>query len=303
MVSYGSNSSQQSTDPWEAQQPYLKQLYGRAQGLSEQGNYEYGPGRVTGFTGDSMESFSRASQRSQGTALQGMNRDLTEQTMRGDFLGANPYTDNLNRHVSRGFYNTVNSLGSSFGGAGRSGSAAQGRLQGHAEENLARGLGDVQYENYGRERGMMQQAQQNAFQIGEDEWRDINAQRAVGEQKEAKSQSFLDDLVARFQQQQYGTAEKLSEFSNMLGNPVMQSRGESSGMNVGVISCWTAAVFFGWFTDQWFAARRYVMEEAPESFREFYLTHGRELAAAIQRDPELAAEWRPVFEEFAARGA
>ena len=43
----------------------------------------------------------------------------------------------------------------------------------------------------------------------------------AGSARQEQAQRGLDDLVGRFLQRQYGNAEKLSEFSGMLGQPVM----------------------------------------------------------------------------------
>lgn len=305
MASGGTSGSKQSSNPWKGQQPYLKQLYSRANDLYESGDYEYGPSRHVGFSGDSMNAFSAARGQAGDMRMRGANKDLTEQTMRGDFLSpdSNPYLRNYARHATRDYYGGVNALGSSMESAGRAGGGSHGRGAARTEENLAMGLGDMYHQNYQFERGMQGQAQQNAFQLGEEDWRNINAMRSVGEQQEQNQQSYIQDLVDRFNQEQYGASEKLAEFSSMLGQPVMSSKGSSSSQNWGALSCWVAAVYFGWFTESWFAARRYVMEIGPEWFRDWYIQNGQDLARKLREDEDLRAEWEPVFQIFAAAGA
>ena len=229
----GSTSSS-STKPWKGQQQYLKSLYSRADELYGQDNYQYGPNRVTGFDPASERSFEMAEQRSQGTGLERAAQGEVQSTLEGKYLNpeSNPGLQSYVRGAKRNYYGAVNSLGSRFEGSGRSGSGAQGSQSNVTEENFARGMGNVYGGLYEQERGRMMGAASMAPQLGEMDWRNISGLRNVGMQREEQSQRELDDLVARFQQEQYGNQEKLSEFQSMLGAPVMQSKSGSFAMSL-----------------------------------------------------------------------
>jgi hypothetical protein len=310
MASGGSSKqkSKSATTVWEPQQQHLKDIYGRAEGLYQQGPYEYGPGRVAGFDPASEESFRQAVQR--GSALSGTASEQAQATMRGDYLSpeSNPWLQRSSdvgaRKLSRNYYTTIGALGSRLEAAGRTGSGAHAYGTQIAGENLTTGLGDFEARLYGGayegERGRQMQAMGLTPGINEAGWRDISALRSVGAQREEQAQRELDDLVQRFQFQQYGPAQKLEEFSTMIGAPIMTQKQKGSGksMNFGVFSCWVAAEYFDWFTPAWFDTRRWIMERGPKSFRRFYVEHGPALAEAIRHDGALREAWRPHFERF-----
>lgn len=67
-----------------------------------------------------------------------------------------------------------------------------------------------------------------------------------------------------------------------------------------MMKCWVAAVIFGgWHEPKTVQARYYVSYMAPRWFREWYIAHGRRIAAFIQDKPLLILALRPLFEFFA----
>jgi hypothetical protein len=70
---------------------------------------------------------------------------------------------------------------------------------------------------------------------------------------------------------------------------------------VGGMFCWVAREVLQ--DERWVAARAYMLNEAPEYTKRLYAEHGEELAAKVRKDPALRTELKPVFEEFARRGA
>jgi len=242
-------------------------------------------------------------------------------TMRGDYLdpSTNPYLAQVGATAARGitdqYRGAVNALGSRMESSGRSGGGAHQRGLGRAEEGLATGLGDMYGRLYGgayeSERGRQAAAPGAAAGLASTrsdlDYRDLSAARSVGQQREAKSQQMIDNLVDRFRFKQDAGNQQLRRFAELLGAPIMESEAESESMNFGFSpQCWVAAEFFGWFTPAWFATRDWIMEqwqgEEAEAFRSFYLRHGPSLARALRDNAALRAEWRPVFERFRELG-
>ena len=63
--------------------------------------------------------------------------------------------------------------------------------------------------------------------------------------------------------------------------------------------CWVAAEYYGWFTPEWFAARRWIAERwegrVADIFRATYLRHGRRVAAWVRKYRPVRWALRPVF--------
>jgi hypothetical protein len=232
MGSGGTSSS--SSKPWKGQAKYLKQMYGRAGELYDQGPYEYGPGRVAGFDPSSQQAFGMAEQRAQGTSLGRAGREQLESTIQGDYLDVEkqPWLQDYARGVQRNYYGAVNQLGSRMEAAGRSGSGAQGRGAAVAEENLSRGLSTLYGGAYESERGRQMQATGMMGDVQRQDYQNISALRNVGMQREQQRQREIDDMVQRFQFTQQANAQKLAEFGQMIGAPVMESKSKSFQMSL-----------------------------------------------------------------------
>lgn len=72
----------------------------------------------------------------------------------------------------------------------------------------------------------------------------------------------------------------------------------------GAAACWVAAELFGgWYEPRTVMARRYVMNQAPEWFRNFYINNGEAIAKFISNKPILKIILKPLFELFAKWGA
>lgn len=237
-TSKGKSSAESSTGIWGAQAGFLKSLFGRAESLYGQGNYQYGQGRVAGLDpqtamsiGASGEQFQRG-QQNIGAASQ-----QTNATLRGEYLGpeSNPWLQRTHdvgvRNMTRGFYNATNALGSRMEAAGRTGSGAHAYGSQIAQENLATGIGDftanLYGNNYQQERGRQMQAVGMAGANTAAGWQNIGALGQSGDRMQAQRQAELSDMVERFQFDQMGSAQKLAEFSQMIGTPIMTQRSTS----------------------------------------------------------------------------
>ena len=99
MSSGGKSESKQWSEPWKAQQGSLKNLYARAEGLFNQGPYQYYPGQtVEGFDPSSENAFRMVEQRAaNGDPTLNAARGETERTIRGDYLSpdSNPHLKSM----------------------------------------------------------------------------------------------------------------------------------------------------------------------------------------------------------------
>ncbi len=248
MISGGGSDSKSTTKPWEGQEDYLRNLYSRAESLHGGGGYDFYPGsRVSGFDPASNRAFGMVENRAtQGSSLNRAAQGHAEDTLGGKYLDvdSNPYLQRTGeagaRNLRRQYYGAVNSLGSRMEGAGRTMGGAQAVGQSVAQENFATGLGDMYASLYGKaygdERNRMMGAAGQAPQLSELDYRDADAMRNVGLQREGKSQDFLNDLIERFNwNQRGGEKERIGDFQGFLGSPVMQQDAKASSFNFGVL--------------------------------------------------------------------
>lgn len=238
----GQSRSRQSsvTQPWTVQQPFLRQIYGEAQGLYGGPELQYFPGSTVAgrdpFTEQSLSAlFNRAQAPSPAEAAAG---GYTADVLSGRYLdpnlnpGLGAYADQFRREYLEGI---GSGLETKFGGAGWR-TPESGAYQA-ARRNADLGFGEKLSQLYGRayegERGRQQQAAAFAPQLGQFDLRRIGAGVAAGQEREAFAQRQLDDLTERFYFEQFEPYERLRRYSEFIGQPVSESvsRGSSSAWN------------------------------------------------------------------------
>lgn len=152
------------TGPWEAQQKYLKDIFGKAQSLY---NTPYGQQFNSALNQErnDLANGNSAIDKSQGILSQLLQGD-TYKTAMGQGLDPNSamYKKNYamaTQPVIDTFNNTVRpSIDASANMAGRLGSGAYGRARNTADQTLTKALGDVSTNMYNTERGRQMQATQ-----------------------------------------------------------------------------------------------------------------------------------------------
>lgn len=140
-----------------------------------------------------------------------------------------------------------------------------------------------------------------------------------------KNYQRLGDLVnlgAGMDQATMGYGMKLGDtlsrdtigFSNAAANAEMNRNKEVKDLwgksiegglslaSVALMACWVARAIFGVDNIKWRYARHYVLNIAPDWFREFYLKHGEEFAKVVEKTIFLKLALRPLFEIFALIG-
>ncbi|WP_373092772.1 hypothetical protein [Zhongshania sp.] len=124
----GKNKSQESRQyssgwsaPWAAQEPYLKEVFQGAQ------NFYQGDAPFAPFSDISTSGFDAARQ------LFPQTTGMLSQTVGGEFMGANPYLQDIASRAQEGALSGINAT---FGGAGRTGGGIH-------QQSVAEGLGNV----------------------------------------------------------------------------------------------------------------------------------------------------------------
>ena len=248
-----SKSTQQSkTEPWAAQQPYLREIYSLAQNLFGQGEYQYGPDQVADRDSTTVAGEEMARLRAlQGSPLLRSAQGAVSDTLSGRYMdpSSNPWLsksyDAAARGVTRNFQESVMPTLNSRFAMGRTqqdaGGSAQTAAVGRAQGELATGLGDLATNIYGgayqTERGLMAQAASAAPTLAAADYADSEMLRGIGQERQGQAQRVLDDIVNRFNFEQFAPAQKLAEYSGLLGAPVSatESSGKSKSSNVSVL--------------------------------------------------------------------
>ena len=242
MSSGSHGGSSQSSNPWAAQQPYLKSLYARADALSTGQQPTMYPGQLVAPQDPStVAGLNQISQQGlAGSPLTRSAQDVNLATTRGDFLGgpgANPYLDPIYQHAAGLIgqnYNRVVApqIAGTFGSAGRFGSGAHQAAIGAAGQQLATQLGDTATQlyggNYQAERGRMMDASSQSIPLANQDF--FSAQQAVGagQTNQEFQQKLISEAAARHDFGQNQPYDALARYKGLLGDAVSVSRGSSS---------------------------------------------------------------------------
>lgn len=167
----GNTTTVQKADPWEGQQPYLKDIYAQTGGLygSGMGYTPYSGPRVAGLSDIQRQGMETAYQNilSGNTPAQAAGGMLNK-TLQGDYLGgANPYLDqvfatsaqNVTDQFNRNILPSIKTAGVQSGmyDSSRQG-IAEGLAAGEAQKNLAQLSANIYAPAYESERGRQIQA-------------------------------------------------------------------------------------------------------------------------------------------------
>jgi hypothetical protein len=229
----GANNKQSTTakaDPWGPIQPYLKGAFGDAEGIYQQGAPGFFPGQtVADMSGYSRNAYDAMAQRAaDGSPLMGDANDLLRKTMRGDFLDPNNnpgFQGALSaaiRPITQAFSDEVMpGIDSSFSSAGRYGSGLQGEAYSDANQDLARGIGDVTsnmvFNNYGMERGNQNAAMGMAPGFAANDYKDISMLGLAGQGMDEYNQRLIDAERERYNYESNKDMGWLSNYIGLLG--------------------------------------------------------------------------------------
>jgi hypothetical protein len=250
MASFGkqSSSGRTQTAPWGPQQPYLKEIYERAQGFSNQPRSFYPGQTYVPFSTETEQAYGGLANRARaGSGAVQAAQGLNQATLQGQYLdpSSNPWLQQTYQAASRPVMRNLQTAalpGASLEAYGRGGSGAEANRYDRATDAGGRALTDLSAQiyggNYARERHNQMLAAQQAPRLADYDYRDLQALLGVGQGREELATRQLEDLMARFQFGQEEPRDRLTEFAQQIGAPISASTGRqrSSGWNVGILS-------------------------------------------------------------------
>ncbi len=212
-MSGDSGKQETQSEPWGGVQPYLRQAYKGAQRDILNTPREFFPGQTyVGFAPETEQALAAQTARAQSNPLLGQAQDYTSATLAGDYLGQNPYLEGLSDSV---LSSVMPQVSSQFGGAsGRFGSPAMAEALGRG---VSRGMAPYLFQEYGAERGRMQDAARMAPGMAQADYFDIGQLANVGAQRQGLEQQALQDEINRFNFAQQEPTQRLQDFMGILG--------------------------------------------------------------------------------------
>jgi hypothetical protein len=216
----GTSTTNQQLDPTIA--PYVGYGLQEAKNLYQTQSPEYYAGQT--YVGPSAQTTS-ALQAAQNRALAG-NPLLTQAQQQqsdvigGQYLQNNPYFNQALAGAAQGatqnYNDAIKAAQSNASQAGRYGSGVSADIQNRAANTLSNTLankyGELAYSNYAGERGMQNQAAQNAPALANADYADIQQLMNVGKTAEDYQKTALQADIDRFNFEQNKPYQKLSAY-------------------------------------------------------------------------------------------
>ena len=238
----GGGGNQQTTNELDPNVvPYVKDALSLQQGLYNEGAPEYYGGQT--YLNPNANQTNAMSQMSANANVNNPmlqnSTNLNNSMIQGDYLQNNPNFDAVMNTAGRKatdlYNNAMTNTNSQASMSGRYGSDAHSRMASNNSSNLAQGLADTagqySYQNYANERGMQNQAMNNAGQISQNQ--NIGAQNLMnaGNSQAGFDQTALNADIARHDYGQNAQQQHLSNYTNAVwGAPGgSQSSTSSSG--------------------------------------------------------------------------
>lgn len=206
-------TSKSTSAPWTEQQPYIKDVMSQAKTLYNSPGPSYYPGStVAGFSPEQQQAQSLGTARAtQGNAGMGYGQSYNNDVLQGKYLNSNPYQDAVFGNIQSKILPSVNSQ---FSGAGRYGSNSQ---QNTMIDQLTNAYAPYASQNYQFGLGQMDAAANRAPTYAANDWIDINALGAIGQQKQDQAQNETQDAVNRYNYYQDLPANKLAQYAGFTG--------------------------------------------------------------------------------------
>lgn len=236
----GNTQTIQKADPWSGLQPYLSDLFKRSNMWLNSGQPSFYPGStVAGQAPETLNAQYAQTQRAlQGSPLQSAAQATGYKTLRGDYLGSNPYLNEMFTAASNPLIDQFSravapSITSQFAAAGRYGSGAHEAALTDASGRLAQALGSMGAQIYGpayeAERGRQQQMIGMGPQLAGLDYNDIAKLAEVGQQRQQTAQDLINANIARWDFGQNRDLQKLQAFSQLIqgGSPYGQSTSQT----------------------------------------------------------------------------
>ena len=213
-----------SIDP--AIKPYVTYGLEEAKRLYESQSPSFFPGQTyVSPSEQTQKALQIAQERAMaGSPLTRAAQDETLATIQG--RGVNPFLagalEQTNRLSGEQFNRNIQNLQSSAASAGRYGSNAMGQQAGTAQDIFARALteqgGQLAYQSAEAERQRQMAAVNNAANMANADYNDINQLLKIGQTTEGYDAAKLQDAINRFNFEQNLPQMKLNQFANLFSN-------------------------------------------------------------------------------------
>lgn len=197
--------SETNTQPWAAQQPYLKDLFKRAESLYQAGPLQYYPGDTyAGMSPVSQTALEGITKRGlEGSPLNKASGSYLQDVLSGKYLGQDaPGWDAVQNRARA-------AADSTYSGMGRYGSGAH-------DTAVADSIGNLAFQNYQAERDRMGSAAALAPTIAGQDFIDLNAVNQAGQQYQGELQNQINADVARYNFQQQAPYNNLADFAKFI---------------------------------------------------------------------------------------
>lgn len=185
----------QTNQPPAYLEPYIKDAAAQAQNIYNTNKTQFFPGQTfVGMDPATSQALGLTQERAlAGSPVVGQAQDLAQQTLRGDFLNANPYADAQFDQIGSAIRRNLNS-GAAAGGAGYADSGAFANAQ---ADQIGRAATQFYGQNYANERQLQQGAIGMAPGLAQQDYLDTQALAGVGARNEAQAQAELQDQMSR----------------------------------------------------------------------------------------------------------
>ena len=221
----GGGGNQQTTNELDPNVvPYVRDALSKQQGLYNEGAPEYYGGQTY-----LDPNANQTNAMNQMTANANINNpmlqnetNLNNEMIQGDYLQNNPNFDAVmntaGRKATEQYNNAMQSTNTNASMSGRYGSDAHARMASNNSSNLAQSLADTagqySYQNYANERGMQNNAMNNAGMVSQNQ--NIGAQNLmnVGNAQAGFNQTALNADIARHDYGQNAQQQHLGNYTN-----------------------------------------------------------------------------------------
>ncbi len=241
----GSSTSTTGIDPML--KPYVEFGTQEAKKLYEAGGPQYYAGQT--YVGPSTQTTSAidlATQRAAaGNPLVPLAQQQQQNVISGQYLQNNPYFNQAMGSAAQGatqtYMDAIKAAQSGASQAGRYGSGVSADIQNRAATGLGNTLankyGELAYQNYAAERGMQNQAAQNAPTLANADYTDINQLLQAGQAKEGYANTALQADINRFNYGQNLPTANLNQYASYLNATPQGSTTTSTTSGGGKIVC------------------------------------------------------------------
>lgn len=213
--SSGSSTTTTTNTPWSGQQPYLTDLFSKAQAAYNAGQLAPNASTqsyVAPLSSETEKALQLQTQRAlAGSPLVDTTQSELQKTVGGEYLtGSNPYFAQMASDISR---QVIPQVASQFAGSGRYGSGMSNRATADA---LAAKIGDLAYKNYGDERTRQLQASALAPTLANVDYTDLSQLAAAGTARENLAQQLLSEQEKNYLTEQNKIATALGNYSGLI---------------------------------------------------------------------------------------